>query len=420
MVGRVNDKWLWCALSLGLLLRVLWVLLVPVEPVSDSDAYATFARVLANYGVYGFTLDEPGAYWAVGTSAITAGTYLIFGVDNFVGVVILNILSGLVAIYFTYLLANLWFNRITAVVAAFIMAIWPNLIFFNSILSSEIWFIALTLAGLWFWSKKTGTPWINLLLCGVIWGIACYVRPTILLLPIALAMVFIPSGFSAFFKELGKAFAVILLIVLVVLPWSERNTQLFGERVLVSTNFGPNFWMGNNPETTGGYMPLPAWVGGMSETERASALGDIAKQYIRDDVPGFVIRTLRKAVQLHERETIGVVWNEAALERGVGEKGVMLLKLIATGFWYLLLLLALAAIFIKLREKKILAFFHPTIAAWGYFTALHAVIVVEDRYHMPSSPFIAVLAALAIVTFMQHNTYIKKLSFYQNIARHSS
>lgn len=403
MDQRTGDLWLWRILALGMVLRLVWVLLVPVEPVSDSAAYATFARVLANHGVYGWTPDQPGAYWAVGTAAIAAGTYLFFEVDNYTGIVILNLLAGGVSILLTYRLGDLWFNRPTAILAALIMAVWPNLIFFSSILSSEIWFITLTLGGLWFWSRKTGPAWINLLFCGLIWGIACYVRPTILLLPVALALVALPCGLLPLLRAGGRAALVIVLILITILPWTQRNTALFGERVLVSTNFGPNLWMGNNPDTTGGYMPLPDWAKDMSEAERATALGDIAKDYIRADIPGFVLRSLHKAVQLHERETIGVVWNEAALVRGLGEAGNTGLKLLATGFWYLLLLLALVAIGIRFYISPLTAVFHPTIAAWGYFTALHAVIVVEDRYHIPSSPFIALLAAFALAYFLDRS-----------------
>lgn len=396
MNAGTSEHKMWLILALGMALRIIWVLLVPVEPVSDSVAYADLARNIFNHGVYGFRPDEPGAYWAVGTAALTAATYLLFEVDDYTGVVLLNLLAGLITMILTYRLAEIWFDRSVAFLAMLVVALWPNLIFFTSVLSSELWFIALTLAGMWFWARQEGRGWGNLVFCGVIWGSACYMRPTILLLPVALALVVLPCGPMALMRAGGRAAVTILLILATVSPWTYRNTQVFGERVLVSTNFGPNLWMGNNPETAGGYMPLPDWVEGMRETERAHALGDIAKEYIWNDVPGFALRTLYKVIKLHERETVGVVWNEAALARGVGETGLTALKLLATGYWYLLLLLALAAIGLRLRASPLTAVFHPTIATWGYFTALHAVIVVEDRYHIPSSPFIAILAALAL------------------------
>ena len=54
-------------------------------------------------------------------------------------------------------------------------------------------------------------------------------------------------------------------IAATIAPWSIRNNAVFGEFVLLSTNGGPNLWMGNNPDSTGFYMPLPSSVDGLSE-----------------------------------------------------------------------------------------------------------------------------------------------------------
>ncbi len=394
------DRTLWRILAVGMTLRILWALLVPVVPISDSAAYASFARTLVEHGVYGWTADQPTAYWAVGPAAVTAATFLIFGIDNYTGVVILNLIAGAMTIVLVYRLAVIWYDTRTAQIAALLIALWPNLIFFSSTLASELWFIALTLAGLWFHERPDGRPWLNLLMCGVIWGLACYMRPVILLLPVALALVALPDGPRAWLRAGIRATVVVVLIVAVVAPWTMRNARIFGEPVMVSTNFGPNFWMGNNPQSNGGYMPLPDRVGGMSEPERARLLKEEAKAYIQSDPGAFVLRTLQKVVKLHTRETIGIVWNQEFLQDRIGGAGMLVLKLLSTGYWLALLALALVAIGLRFLQSPLHALFHPAIAAWAYFTALHAIIVVEDRYHMPSSPFIALLAASTLAHFL--------------------
>ncbi len=148
-------------------------------------------------------------------------------------------------------------------------------------------------------------------------------------------------------------------------------------------------------------MPLPEYVDGLSETERAKVLGTLAKEYIRQDPTGFLSRSLVKALKLHAWETIGVAWNEPAIERATGPLGAEAAKAGSTGYWIVLLALALVGLLRRLRETPIDAIFHPTTAAWGYFTALHAIIVVEDRYHMPASPFIALLAATGLVALLR-------------------
>jgi hypothetical protein len=50
---------------------------------------------------------------------------------------------------------------------------------------------------------------------------------------------------------------------------------------------------------------------------------------------------------------------------------------------------------------------HPIVLTWIYFTVVYAVTAVQDRYHFPSHPFIAMLAAMAImaaVSIFQHSS----------------
>jgi hypothetical protein len=165
----------------------------------------------------------------------------------------------------------------------------------------------------------------------------------------------------------------------------------------MSTNFWANFWMGNNPETDGGYMPLPPEVAGMSEIERADHMEALARAHLRDAPLAFVGRTAVKALRLHERETIGVGWNEASLRALVGGLGVTVAKLVSTGYWYAMLAAAGFGIWTLARRglgwRVVLS---PPVWLWLYFTGVHAVIVVGDRYHMPAIPMIALLAAVAL------------------------
>lgn len=383
----------------GMIARLAWVLMFPVEPVSDGAAYEVLARTLVEHGVYGFSSTEPSAYWAVGTSAIVAVTYLIFGESN-LGVVLTNLAASLVMLVLIYRLGTHYFGRLAGLCALAITALWPNLIMFTSVLSSELYFIALCCAGLLSWENR-GRGWIYIILCGLCWGAACYVRPVIVLLPFALAL----SSWGKW-RELAQAGAsaigVFLLILLLVSPWTYRNYQVFGEPVLVSTNFGPNLWMGNNPQTNGRYQELPSYTAGMGEVERSKRLGDEAISYIRESPLEFVWRTAYKTWILHAYETIGVAWNQNAIDQRFGPNGTFALKVISTAYWYGILVLALGAIAIGFRSSGFPSFFNPAILGWAYFTGLHAVIVVDDRYHMSAVPFIALLSGSAASRLAQY------------------
>lgn len=376
-------------------LRILWVIFVPVQPVSDSAAYDVFANTIWQHGVYGWTPDNPSAYWAVGTSAITAATYFVLG-ETYLGVVVLNLLTSLMLMVLIWKTGKQYFGADAAAWAVAIVAFWPNLIFFTSILSSELYFMAFTLGGLYFWSRDDGRPWVNLLLCGLIWGLACYIRPLILLFPVAMFIASFSQGLRATGIGAVKAAVCVGLIVLTVSPWTMRNAEVMGKAYLVSSNFGTNLWMGNNPTSDGSYSRLPPSILGMSEVDREEYLAAEAKAYIAEDPARFLRTSGNRILDLHGRETIGIVWNEAAVTDLIGTTGVRLAKLIASAYWVGLVLSGLAALLILWPQHRLGTVFHPVFGGWAYFTAVHAVIVSGDRYHMPSAPFVALLAGVTM------------------------
>ena len=55
-----------------------------------------------------------------------------------------------------------------------------------------------------------------------------------------------------------------------------------------------------------------------------------------------------------------------------------------------------AGVLLVVERGPWVVFSSPPIVLWAYFAALHAVIVVQDRYHFPCLPFIGILAAFAV------------------------
>ena len=289
-------------------------------------------------------------------------------------------------------------------VAALLLAVWPTLIQFTTVLASEVHFIALSLSAIAAWQvavargPRGGWPW--LVLAGLILGAATYIRPIALLIPATLALAALlrfarPRGRTVLWPVTMAVLATVIVIA-VVSPWSMRNERLFGEPVFMSTNFWPNFWMGNRAGTNGEYMPLPDWVDTMTETERSDALREIALAEVTASPAGFVWRTAWKAVRLHRGETIGVHWNHGVLGTGGLATG---LKLLSAGYWFAVLAAGLAGLgLFAARAGLWVAITAPAFALWAYYTAIHAIIVVGDRYHMPAIPMIALFAGFAAVT----------------------
>ncbi|MBU0621572.1 MAG: glycosyltransferase family 39 protein [Gammaproteobacteria bacterium] len=396
--GFRDPAWLhkagWWALIIALLLRVGWGISVPVIPVSDSNAYDVFAQNIAAGQGFSWKSGELTAYWAVGTPAVYALIYSIFG-HTYVPIVVLNIIVGLGTVALAMSLARRWLGPVPAVLTGWILAIWPLMIQFTTILASEMLFNFCVLAAFWV-ATMPGWKWLpRAVAAGVILAAAVYIRPIALLL--APVIYFQEAVIQRRLIRAGAACAVSCVVMIaLILPWSLRNLEVFDRFVLVSTNAGTNFWMGNNPETTGSYMPEPE-TGIVNEAERDIYLKHKAWEYIGQEPLAFVSRTLKKAVLLHDRESIGVVWNEKGLEQSFGRLVLLPLKLISNIYWWLMLACAGYALILLLRQRTWLELLTlPPLIVWAYYAAVHSITVVGDRYHIPSDPFIAMLGAYAI------------------------
>jgi 4-amino-4-deoxy-L-arabinose transferase-like glycosyltransferase len=396
MTNDTNVDWIKAASAIlagAFLLRLGWALLVPVIPLSDSNAYDILALTLAGHGVYGFVPDQPSAYWPVGTSAIYAALYFLFG-HSYTPIVALNIALSTGIVGLTMWLGRTFFDDTIGIIAGGFMAIWPSQIAFVTVLASELPFTFFVLLGLAAWFNLWLSSSVRAVAGGLAFGVSTYIRPIALLLPIVLWLSAFPN-WRKLRERLPMMFLALIAIGVAIAPWSIRNTKLYDHFTLISTNGGTNLWMGNNPDTQGFYMPLPASVEGLNEYQRDKALGEEAKRYIMAEPVSFVLRTIKKAALLHIGETIAIHWNEEGIKYRLGERALFPLKLLTQGFWIAALLLALAGLIVMVRERGIIfAFIHPVILTWFYFTAIYAVTVIQDRYHFPLHPLISMLASV--------------------------
>ncbi|HAX75275.1 MAG TPA: glycosyl transferase family 39 [Cyanobacteria bacterium UBA11372] len=405
--SKLYSPELWIIL-LALLLRVLWVVAVPVVPISDSHAYDTLARNLASgIGYRWSSYAPPTAFWPVGTSLIYSLLYRVFGF-TYLPIVIFNLLLSAIIIFCSMRLAQTWFNRSVAIATGLLLALWPIQIQFTTVLASELPFIALVLVALLLWINDRTNLWLRAILVGILSATATYVRPIAYLIPLLL-LFFRWVKTRELFKSL-KATAIIFVLMAVLLaPWSIRNTMAFGQFVTISTNGGANLWMGNNPNSTGGFMKLPAEVYGMNEAERDKYLKSVALAHIKEKPLLFVWRCVTRLVDTHSRESIGISWNESGLKKRYGTGILLPLKIINQIFWMSVLGLALSGIVILgLQQGLLTTITHPTVVIWGYFVAIHAIIVAQDRYHFPSIPMIAILAAFTLTYWIDKKRKVQK------------
>ncbi len=381
-------------LLVALVLRLCWGVLIPVIPLSDSHAYDVFAQNIAHGYGYGWEPDQPSAYWPPGTSAIYAISYWLFG-HRYLPIVLLQVLVGVGIVAMGMSLAIRWFGSTIGLATGWILACWPLLIQYTTILASELYFVFFVLLAFWL-ANLEERKWFGLALAaGVALAAASYVRPIALVMAPLLYWSGARDRRSRVRALLACSVAVVAMCV-AVLPWTIRNWHVFHRFVPVSTNGGSNLWMGNNPHSTGGYMELPA-LAIANEADRDKHLGRLAIRYIAQDPIAFIGRTARKAVHLYDRQSIGVVWNEAGITQRFGAATLLPLKLVSSAYWWIVLAAALIGLYASARRMGLARIvFSPPVLTWLYFTLVYSVTVTGDRYGVSSIPFAAMLAAYAL------------------------
>ncbi len=396
VLSRVRNDRRWAAgiIVLGFLLRLAWVVAVPVRPVSDGLVYDQLAWNLATRGAYAWNNGDITAYWPVGTAFVYSLVFRCFG-HALSAIAALNVVVGTATLCLIVSLARRW---LSGAAAGLIYALWPSQIEFTSIMASELLFNFLLLLSLWAAVVAPIRSWpLKGLVAGILLAAAAFVRPTALPLVLLLAAAAAWGRKSDWRALAGFTIAALAAMVICIAPWTLRNARELGAPVLISTNGSANLWMGNNPQSTGEYMPLPDDVAGMSEVARSAVLAERAKQFILAHPARDASLFLRKLVITHDRETIGITWNEASLGSAKGGAALKIAKAISSAYWWLALALGAVGAILLLRLYRWRALLHPVLLAWGYFAVIHGATVGADRYHFPSIPFIAMLAGYAAV-----------------------
>jgi hypothetical protein len=162
---------------------------------------------------------------------------------------LVNVVLDTTAMWVIYRIVLLiWNSTPTANLASIVYALNPFYIFFTARVRVEALFILLTATGLYFLIREYKARFpslLNLLLIGVIFGLACLCRSngTVFLILIPLWLAF--CNLKSWKSSVGTSVGFVLGFVLVISPWSIRNYYHYGEFVFITDGLGYNIWVSN-------------------------------------------------------------------------------------------------------------------------------------------------------------------------------
>ncbi len=236
----------------ALVLRLGWVMLVAdFTPVSDSVVYLKLGATIAETGQYENAIDFEGhttfAYRPPGYPFFLSLFYCVTP-DPLLPVQISQcLLSALLCVMLYGLLKRLTDRQDTALCGGLLYGLYPASIAMCAVVWSETVSAFLTFAAFYYGTTK-GTWW-QTTSAALSLAAACFFRPnTVLLLPFVYMPLLLNREWRFYTLRTG---ALLLIVAAVTVPWTARNYRHFHKIVWISSNFGPNFYYGHNPESTG-------------------------------------------------------------------------------------------------------------------------------------------------------------------------
>jgi hypothetical protein len=278
--------------------------------------------------------------------------------------------------------------------ASLAVAAYPMLVVYPFALATENTFMPLILGGTLMLLKAAETRrWTDTLLAGALFGIAALTRSVIVaILPFVLLWLWF------IVKERRGALIVLACVLAFTIPWSVRNTRLYGHFVFIENSLGYNLHQGYHPESDGTfkYGPSLELMPYMDDDVRDQLGRELAIGFIKSDpwrVPYLVVRKAAYFFEL-ERRALTYFYSNNFVGYIPQPWFTLVFALFTLPFVVVTSSVALALPFLKWKKGSLLV----AAVCIGYFSP-HLLLLAEPRFHLALVPFLAVFAAFTWTNF---------------------
>jgi hypothetical protein len=411
-----ERRWLIAILGVATILRLAWLAYAHVKPPvwfipsGDSYSYWYYGNEIAHgRGYISYLTGEATAYYPIGFPAILAGLYWLANhvplvdLDLMIVTGVFQVVISVATVALTFLVGRRLAGARSGLVAASVLALFPNVVYQVTTIQVETTFIFLTMAALAVvvgheWS--TGAPSrARLLAFGALLSASALVRPfsTPLLLGLVLAVLAVGAGWR---RALYAVAVPLGVLVIAFTPWTIRNAVRLDAFVPSSTNMGDTLCIDRGPDADGGFR----WTThdgcadpDLPEAERNRASTRMAIEFVVDDPAREFVQIARRASLMFGGDHDGIIATE-----GLGSGPILsdsrrdLTTTVAD--WYFYVVLALSVVGLPLLVARaprperrlvlvtVLALLVIPLLLWG-----------NPRFHQPLVPFMAVSMAALVV-----------------------
>lgn len=408
---RIPQGYVRALLIAAVVLRMalVWATAGLPTRIVDEQHYQQLATSLARGGGFAFEAGEPTSIRPPLYPAFVALIWRIIGTESLTPIRSAQVALSLVSVGLLYLIGRELFDHDTAVRAAVAFALYPPFVFFGVVVLTEVLFLSLLLATMYGCVRLLTRAQSSIALAtGASLGLAALTRSIMWPFPLLL-IPFMACAMAGPMRTRAKACAALLLgFVLVIAPWTIRNTRLQHTFTVVDSMGGLNLLMGNYEHTPEDRMwdavsltgdqswsaPLRAEKGAAVWTE-----GQKEKWAQRQAVrymAAHPLTTMRRAVLKFadlwglDREWI------AGLQQGLYHPPTwfaLLSGALMIGAFPALVIVAAVGVWMEPPSNR--AQHWLLVMLILFVTGIHTVTFGHSRYHFPLVPILVLYAAAA-------------------------
>jgi hypothetical protein len=400
--------------AVAALLRLGWVLYGAAHPVGlrDPNLYLALGDAVGHGNGYvyptvngGVTAYYPPGYpmalgAVIGLARLLPGTLSSFGVA-----VAFNLVLSVLLVVLVFELGRRLVGVPAGLIAATVIALWPNLIVHTGLVLTEslflVLFVAMFLVALATPETAQSPGRARVLTVGLLFGLAGLVRPNVFVLAPLFLVFWWPAGARVAVRRSALVGAVVLGLVA---PWTVRNMVRMDAPVLISTNMADNLCVGHHPGATGGYELAEECFAGIQETERPEA--EIDRQstafghsfdFMREDPASIITKVPAKLRRTLDHDNDGL-WGATSYgaDQRFSDGAFERMKQVADAYYYVVAAIGLAGVVVLgLRRDP---------GRRGMFLIAGSLVQLvpimlffgDPRFKMPLYPLWAIGVAVAV------------------------
>lgn len=368
---------------------------------------------------------EPTAHWSFLYTLYLALVYKLFGINPLIARLIQALITGIFHTVLAWRIGARLFNRNVGVIAAIVSAFYIYFFYYAGALMTEAFYIT---GILWVFDvslrivAERSNPqadlrklnWFQWTELGFAIGVTVLLRQVFLLfLPFLLLWLWwcdqgnSKNRWQMRWSALRGFLVVVLILALLITPWTIRNYLVFDTFVLLNTNAGFAFYWGNHPIHGTSFVPLlgesyqnliPPELLVLNEGKLDKALLREGIKIVADDPVRYLLLSasrIEEYIKFWPSTESGIVSNISR----VGSFG-LLLPFMLFGIWVSLSIFRNSA---DPRQRANLLIFYVFIVV---YTTIHLLTWTLIRYRLPVDAVLILFSAIGIEYLIRKPNHI--------------